>query len=509
MIRENWRVVLLCVLVVGSGIALFAPGVAGNNSGTAAAQPTNLQYGIQLDGGTRIRAPVTGLTATVDNVTADNQLDVQTTVANELGLEQSQVRARTTLDTVEVYAEVNETPFRNALAATNVSVTEIRDGVTAPTRETIVDVLQDKLDQTGLGGTTVQQIQSSQTGEHYILVEVPGQNVSDVRQLVTERGSVRQDAYFPRNGSMVNETVLTSSDLKSASIGTPYRSQTLGPVVPVTLTEPVAADFAAAMRQYGFTSNEGVSNCRYESNPNATQYCLLTVNDGEVVYSSSMGADLAQSMENGDFVTNPQFVIQADTLEDARQLQVDLRAGALPSTLDLDRGTTYYISPSLAERFKPLSFLTGFIAALAVGVVVYLRYGEARVAVPMVATALCEVVVLLGFASLTQLALDLSHIAGFIAVIGTGVDDLIIIADEVMTEEVSSSRVFQSRFRKALWIIGAAAATTIIAMSPLAFLSLGDLRGFAIVTILGVLVGVLVTRPAYGDILRRLLTDDR
>jgi preprotein translocase subunit SecD len=38
-------------------------------------------------------------------------------------------------------------------------------------------------------------------------------------------------------------------------------------------------------------------------------------------------------------------------------------------------------------------------------------------------------------------------------------------------------------------------------------LNLGELRGFAIFTILGVLVGVLITRPAYGDILRYLLTD--
>jgi preprotein translocase subunit SecD len=73
--------------------------------------------------------------------------------------------------------------------------------------------------------------------------------------------------------------------------------------------------------------------------------------------------------------------------------------------------------------------------------------------------------------------------------------------------EVNSRRVFQSRFRKAFWVIGAAAATTIIAMSPLAVLGLGDLQGFAIFTILGVLVGVLLTRPAYGDILRELLTE--
>jgi len=99
-------------------------------------------------------------------------------------------------------------------------------------------------------------------------------------------------------------------------------------------------------------------------------------------------------------------------------------------------------------------------------------------------------------------------IGGFIAVIGTGVDDLIIIANEVMDEgDVQSRRVFQSRFRKAFWVIGAAAATTVIAMSPLAVLSLGDLQGFAIFTILGVFVGVFVTRPAYGDILRSLLTE--
>jgi hypothetical protein len=45
-------------------------------------------------------------------------------------------------------------------------------------------------------------------------------------------------------------------------------------------------------------------------------------------------------------------------------------------------------------------------------------------------------------------------------------------------------------------------------MSPLAVLSLGDLRGFALITIVGVLIGVLITRPAYGDILRNLLLDD-
>ena len=65
--------------------------------------------------------------------------------------------------------------------------------------------------------------------------------------------------------------------------------------------------------------------------------------------------------------------------------------------------------------------------------------------------------------------------------------------------------MFKRRFRKAFWPIAAAAATLIVAMAPLSVLSLGDLRGFAIVTIVGVLIGVLITRPAYGDVLQKLM----
>ena len=77
------------------------------------------------------------------------------------------------------------------------------------------------------------------------------------------------------------------------------------------------------------------------------------------------------------------------------------------------------------------------------------------------------------------------------------VDELIIMADEILQrkQKVETGRIFRNRFRKAFWIIWMAAGTTIIAMSPLAVLSLGDLQGFAIVTIFGVLIGAGITRP--------------
>jgi preprotein translocase subunit SecD len=234
----------------------------------------------------------------------------------------------------------------------------------------------------------------------------------------------------------------------------------------------------------------------------------MVVRDDRVVFAGGVQQNLARSCRNGDFLEDPSYRMTTTNQSEAQQLAVDLQAGALPTDLDFDRGTTFALEPALADRFKSNSFLTGVIAVIAVSLVVYLRYGDARVAVPMVVTALSEVLILLGGAAAINFPLDLSIIAGFIAVIGTGVDDLVIIADGVMSEgEVRSQRVFQSRFRKAFWVIGAAAATTIIAMLPLTVLSLGDLTGFAIVTIAGVLIGVFVTRPAYGDILSRLLTE--
>jgi preprotein translocase subunit SecD len=198
----------------------------------------------------------------------------------------------------------------------------------------------------------------------------------------------------------------------------------------------------------------------------------------------------------------------AQNQQDAQSLSVNLRAGSLRAPLDFSESQIYSIEASHADQFKQYSLLIGLLSVITVSGVVYGRYTDTRVALPMIVTAVAEVVILLGFAALIRMPLDLSHVAGFIAVVGTGVDDLVIIADEVMDEgDVSSARVFQSRFRKAFWVIGAAAATTIVALSPLAVLSLGDLQGFAIITILGVLIGVLITRPAYGDILRRLLTD--
>jgi preprotein translocase subunit SecD len=514
MIRENWRLVLMTFLLVLSSVALFVPlGTAGEDTGT-----TSLQYGLELSGGTRIRAPVVGMhVADVQLPTEQEGIrELEGNLVSRLNVSLSDVRVDPADGTVEVFADeddgnVTQAEFAAALRAEGLEVSEedVVSGVTDDTLQQMENTLDNKINRGGLTGGDA-SIANPPSGERFILVEVPNADRQEVLELIGSRGQVQIVAHFPqeRNGTVEYRDVPLFDQDGIAGVDSAQQGQgSEPPYVPITLTEAAAENFSNAMSGFGFT-DRGVSACRYSQNTSDAGYCLYTVRDGEVVFAASMGPGLAEIIRNGEFVEQRSFRTTASNFSEAQRLQLDLQAGALPTNLDLDDGTTFFLEPSLAQEFKLFSLVTGLIAVLAVAAMVFYRYREPGVAAPMVLTAGAEVFILLGFASAIGLALDLSHIAGFIAVIGTGVDDLIIIADEILQEgEVRTGRVFESRFRKAFWVIGAAAATTIIALSPLAVLSLGDLQGFAIITIVGVLIGVLVTRPAYGNILRNLVLD--
>ncbi len=523
-VRENWRIGLLVVVLVISSIFLFAPDIGGSTAEEAAAQErvTNLRYGLELSGGTRVRAPLVGITAEAVAFSGDDPATVEQNVAAELETASAtdltarvqQGAGENATGTVEVTVEnVSQDELEAALDAAGYDYDRVRDGVTATTREETVRVLRSKINEAGLSGGSVQQVTTA-AGDRFILIEVPNRDRSEVLDLVSSRGSVRVDVYYPveANGSReyrTREGVITRDDFQR--IGTAQQAtERIGPHVPVAIAPDEAERIQQAFVETGVAS-QGGSVCRYEEARNSTDPCILIVVDDEVVSSFGMDPDLAADMQAGEWAEDPQFVLTTRNFSDAQDVAVNLRAGALPAPLDVGaggEGTSSFVSPAQGEGFRQNSLITGIIAVFAVSGVVFFRYGETRVALPMILTALSEVYAMLGFAAFVQYPLDLAVIAGFLAVIGTGVDDLIIIADEVMSQgEVNSRRVFQSRFRKAFWVIGAAAATTIIAMSPLAVLSLGDLQGFAIFTIIGVLVGVLITRPAYGDILRALLTE--
>jgi preprotein translocase subunit SecD len=522
-VRSNWRILLLVTLLVAATFFLFFPGapIAGaaadsGGSSNATAGVSNIQFGIDLAGGARISAPANGYLVTDVDVTEANQQAVKQAVANATGTEPEDVvtsvdygnRNGFPSDAVEIRAEVDEANVTRGLeeAGLDASGASVQPGVSDYTIDQMVSVLDSRLGESGFAGGSVTRVRIPNQPRNRVRIEAPGQSLDDLESLVAPQGQVKIVAHYPNpdGEGARRETLVTQENFEAGTV----QMDGGDPQVPVTLTQSAADDMTDFMQESGFArgSLDSPSQCA-SLDPAANEYCLLTVVDNETVYSSPLSPGLAQDFESGAFRDSRSFVVEAPDVATAQDLLVDMRAGALPTTLDIESGTQALVSPALAEDFRRNSLLTGIIAVLAVVVTVFARYGDPRVAVPMAATALSEVVILLGFAAAIGWPLELSHVAGFIAVIGTGVDDLIIIADEVKSQgDVTSQRVFQNRFRKAFWVIGAAAATTIVAMSPLAILDLGQLRGFAIITILGVLIGVAVSRPAYGSILRSLTT---
>ena len=96
--------------------------------------------------------------------------------------------------------------------------------------------------------------------------------------------------------------------------------------------------------------------------------------------------------------------------------------------------------------------------------------------------------------------LDLPGIAGILATIGTGIDDLIIILDE---SRYTLSLSLKQRLKRAFAIIMGAYFTSLVSLLPLLWAGAGMLKGFAVTTIIGISVGVLITRPAFSDIIRK------
>jgi preprotein translocase subunit SecD len=176
----------------------------------------------------------------------------------------------------------------------------------------------------------------------------------------------------------------------------------------------------------------------------------------------------------------------------------------LPVKLIVDDSSN--VSPLLGNEFIQNTLFVGFIAMICVICVILLRYRRLVVSIPVAITLISELIILLGFAALIGWNIDLIAIAAIIIAIGTGVDSQIVIIDEISGkhhEETSAN--WKDRIKNAFFIIMASYFTMVVAMLPLLSAGAGLLKGFAITTILGVSIGVFITRPAFAIIAETLL----
>lgn len=105
---------------------------------------------------------------------------------------------------------------------------------------------------------------------------------------------------------------------------------------------------------------------------------------------------------------------------------------------------------------------------------------------------------------LGSFTIDLSAMAGIIAAIGVGVDAQIVITDEILKKDDEHHSTAE-KVDMAFGIIKTNAIVAICSMIPLLFSGLVEIIGFAISTILGAMLGYLLTRPSYAAIVEKVL----
>ncbi|MDD3178138.1 MAG: hypothetical protein PHR26_01335 [Candidatus ainarchaeum sp.] len=222
------------------------------------------------------------------------------------------------------------------------------------------------------------------------------------------------------------------------------------------------------------------------------------------------------TMDSSRFQTFTNLTItgQASSYDDAVSrldyLDLIITSGSLP--IAIESISTESISPYLGSSFLNTSLWIGILALITVAIVLFFRYKQIKLVIPILITGTSEILILLGFLSLLSFRLDLAAVAGILATIGTGVDDNIIIIDELLKgrsknkNEYSSSDSLIRRIKKAFFIMFAAAATTAVTMIPIFGLGLGKLTGFAVTILLGTAIGVFITRPVYAQIAKKIVS---
>jgi preprotein translocase subunit SecD len=362
----------------------------------------------------------------------------------------------------------------------------------------VVENIKQRLNVYGVSDVVVRTVKDFD-GNAFISVEIAGVNKDEVRELLARQGKfeakVGNDTVF-RGGNDITHVCRTPDcsglDTQRGCGQTADNMWVCSFQFAITLSPDAAKAQAAATEDLEVlvdTNGEGFLS------ENLTLYLDDQTVDELRISSDLKGSETTQIRITGSGAGTTRESAQVDAFANMKKLQTVLITGSLPVKLEIVK--TDAISPQLGESFVKNIMLVGLLSMIAVALVVFFRYLEWRVAVPIIITMISEVVILLGIASLIGWRLDLAAIAGILIAVGTGVDDQIIIADETMRKE----RVvlsWKEKLSRAFFIIMAAYFATVVAMLPLWFAGAGILKGFALTTILGVSIGVFITRPAYA-----------
>ena len=194
------------------------------------------------------------------------------------------------------------------------------------------------------------------------------------------------------------------------------------------------------------------------------------------------------------------------TVEEARDLALVLRAGALPAPLRIIEERT--VGPGLGADSIAAGKIASIIGVILVIVFMFLIYGLFGLFASV--ALLVNIILILGALSALQATLTLPGIAGIVLTMGMAVDANVLIFER-MSEEQRAGRTLISAidtgYKRAMATIIDSNLTTLIAALLLFIMGSGPIRGFAVTLSIGIITSVftaiMVTRLMVITWLRR------
>ena len=356
----------------------------------------------------------------------------------------------------------------------------------------IVEIVRARLDDTGLAEPTIQR-----AGAQRLVVQLPGvQDTARIEQILRSTAKLSfhmvravDPSAVPPPGVMIlpgarageryaveESALLTGDRLSDARLGAD--ATTSEPVVTFTLDRVGAQQFAAIT-----TASVGKP--------------FAVVLDGKVLTAPVIEQPIigGSGQIKGDF-----------TRQSASDLAAQLRAGALPASLNvIEKRTVGADGGQDALEMGLFTGVLGFAAVFAFMVLLYGRWG-------LVANLALALNVVLTIAALTVLGatLTLPGIAGIVLGIGLAVDANVLINERIREETrkgMSAIAALDAGFRRAFATIVDSNLTALIATVLLFMFGTGPVRGFAVTMGLGIgismFTAVTVVRVIMQTIVRR------
>ncbi len=369
--------------------------------------------------------------------------------------------------------------------------------------DTLIENMKERLNVYGLSDIVVKAT-SDLSGQTFILVEIAGASDQEVKDLISKQGKfeakIGNNTVF-RGGQDIKQVCKTAECSyieRCSAVSTGYACR-------FNFAITISTD--AAERQALYTKNLGVVVENGE--PFLTENIDLYLDDGLFdslrIGESLKGRATTDISISGSGVGVTEQEALLDAQKNMKRLQTVLITGSLPVKLEIVK--TDNISPTLGNEFIHNTLIVGLIAMVLVIGLIMIRYKRLVVSIPVAITLMSEVLILLGAAALIGWNIDLIAIAAIIIAIGTGVDSQLVIIDELSGKHPGQSVGvgWKDKIKNAFFIVMASYFTLVVAMIPLMFAGAGLLKGFAITTILGVSIGVFITRPAFAVIAENLL----